>query len=544
MDRGYRSERLLVVSAGVTLTCRAQLSLRPNLWWANSPHATTVSVGSDELLTGNVCVRAPQDGEFQCFCGEVYKSKRGLGQHKRHKHPAVLNTERLAVLPRGKSEWSDYDIRKLVNLTNAMMGSVSWEAVLYQKLAAMFPSRSAEGVKKRLIEVNISSDDIDVTVINVEQLEEERWRSQMLDNIINSLATFNEPRIRSTELLAIGRKVKFGRITNDVARSELETIVAECFPTKWNFQVRKTRAVRKNLSKIMIRRLNYVALQRLYHTRREDAANSITDGSWASMCKRELIYSLNMKDYWKKIFEMQSKRDNRPVAQNGHEWNIVAAFGSEEVRNALRDAVGTTPGVAFQKKDGCLEASTLLHTILRTVSDEAKPIAVAFLGISKVFASVSHDTLLRNAKSKIDGHGLGIPCLEITIPLEQRAKCERLVNSGTLEVANIVQCKAVVSDITVANVPIFVYGKPIGSKLEEEKAWREALVKTHDGADLMDVQVDRASFYWLLNPSFAVDCSPRRSGVVGATVGPRRTRVAVGSVDALNRLGMFYINVL
>ncbi|KAF7233384.1 hypothetical protein EG68_04446 [Paragonimus skrjabini miyazakii] len=421
-----------------------------------------------------------------------------------------------------------------------MVGSVSSKAVLYQKLAAMFPGRSREGVKMRLIKVkwpgvgkhdvqkviseprdeiqwssdegtviNISSDDSDMNVINVEQLEEERWRSQMLDHIINSLVKFTEPRIRSTDLLAIARNVKFGRITDDVACSDLETIVAECFPTKWNFRGRKTRAVRKSLSKRMNRKLNYAALQ-------------TQDGN-----------------YWKEIFQMESKRDCRPVAQKGHERNVVAAFGSEEIRNALRDAAGTAPGfdkllasdllkwnlevvaqlfnlmlvletltsqlslvrlkfvpkvdepatpadywpiavssalqrvmhkvlakmVAFQKKDGYLEAFTLLHTILRTVYDEAIPIAMAFLDISKAFD-------------------------------KQRAKCERLVNSDTLEVANIVQCKAVMSDITVANVPIFVYGKPVGSKLEEEKAWKEALVKTHDGADLMNVQVARARFYW------------------------------------------------
>ncbi|KAF7251391.1 hypothetical protein EG68_09060 [Paragonimus skrjabini miyazakii] len=166
-----------------------------------------------------------------------------------------------------------------------MVGSVSSKAVLYQKLAAMFPGRSAEGVKKRLIKVkwsgiskhgvqratseprdeiqwssdegaviNISSDDSDVTVINVEQLEKERWRSQMLDHIINGLVKFNEPRIRSTDLLALARNVKFGRITDDAARSNLETIVAECFLIKWNFRVRKTRAVRKSLSKRLIRR--------------------------------------------------------------------------------------------------------------------------------------------------------------------------------------------------------------------------------------------------------------------------------------------------
>ncbi|KAF8562652.1 hypothetical protein P879_12021 [Paragonimus westermani] len=144
-----------------------------------------------------------------------------------------------------------------------MMGSVSSEAVLYQRLAAKFVGRSAEGVKKRLIKVNwsgvskhrtevnvpkprdeiqwssdedtvvnISSDDSNLTVIDVEQLEEERWRSTMLDTIINSLTKIDEPRIRSSDLLTIACSVEFGRVSDDTTRSNLETIINECFPKR------------------------------------------------------------------------------------------------------------------------------------------------------------------------------------------------------------------------------------------------------------------------------------------------------------------------
>ncbi|KAA3673421.1 uncharacterized protein DEA37_0002514 [Paragonimus westermani] len=118
----------------------------------------------------------------------------------------------------------------------------------------------------------------------------------------------------------------------------------------------------------------------------------------------------------------------------------------------------------------------------------------------RMWLRLREDTTLAFMHSKIDGHGLGIPCLETTIPLEQRSKCERLVNSGTTEVANIVQCKAVVSDLVVANAPISVYGIMVNSKSEEDKAWREALIKTHDCVDLANVQVDKGGFYWLRNP--------------------------------------------
>ncbi|KAF8563780.1 hypothetical protein P879_11946 [Paragonimus westermani] len=276
----------------------------------------------------------------------------------------------------------------------------------------------------------------------------------MLDTIINSLTKTNEPRIRSDDLLAIARSVKFGRASDDLARSKLETIVAECFPTKWKFKPSKTIVSHKRLSKRAIRRLNYAALQRLYHTRRKDAVKSALDGSWARGYKREVTLPLRMREYWQEIFEMESKRDLRPVVVDKHEWNILSAVSKEETERALRDSRGTAPGVdrfqtgdflkwnleavaqllnlmlllesptsqlslarltfvpkveepvtpadyrpiavssvlqrvlhkilarrmrdtlkfsalqvAFQKKDGCLEASALLHTIMRTVHD-------------------------------------------------------------------------------------------------------------------------------------------------------------------------------
>ncbi|KAA3671572.1 uncharacterized protein DEA37_0007351 [Paragonimus westermani] len=110
------------------------------------------------------------------------------------------------------------------------------------------------------------------------------------------------------------------------------------------------------------------------------------------------------------------------------------------------------------------------------------------------------DTTLDFIHSKIDDHSLGIPSLETVLPLEQRAKVEGLVNSVTPAVANTVQCKAVMSDIEVVNVPVLFYVKPVGWNSEEEAAWNEVLVKTHDGADLINVEVDKAGFYWVHNP--------------------------------------------
>ncbi|KAA3670750.1 uncharacterized protein DEA37_0004844 [Paragonimus westermani] len=112
------------------------------------------------------------------------------------------------------------------------------------------------------------------------------------------------------------------------------------------------------------------------------------------------------------------------------------------------------------------------------------------------------DTTLALFHTKIDGHGLGIPCLETIIPLEQRAKFERLVNSVTPVIASTVQSKPIMSDIAASNVLIFVYGMPVSSKLDEVAAWNKALVRTHDGSDLKNAEVDKASYYWMRNPEY------------------------------------------
>ena len=54
---------------------------------------------------------------------------------------------------------------------------------------------------------------------------------------------------------------------------------------------------------------------------------------------------------------------------------------------------------AFLKRDGCLEATSTLHAILRHSSSTASNLAMAFVDVSKAFDSVSHDTIIRSARA-------------------------------------------------------------------------------------------------------------------------------------------------
>lgn len=73
-----------------------------------------------------------------------------------------------------------------------------------------------------------------------------------------------------------------------------------------------------------------------------------------------------------------------------------------ETRYAEEGISVTSPGTeftfspfqhAFLKRDGCLEASSSLHAILRKVPDETRPIFMLFLDLAKAFNTMSHDAL-------------------------------------------------------------------------------------------------------------------------------------------------------
>ncbi|KAF5394013.1 hypothetical protein PHET_12411, partial [Paragonimus heterotremus] len=77
----------------------------------------------------------------------------------------------------------------------------------------------------------------------------------------------------------------------------------------------------------------------------------------------------------------------------------------------------------------------MLHTVLRLVHDDVRPIAGAFLDISKAFDSVSHDTILRRAKK----YGLPPPLIRylkrlygdsVTTWEDISVKCKRGVRQG------------------------------------------------------------------------------------------------------------------
>ncbi len=83
--------------------------------------------------------------------------------------------------------------------------------------------------------------------------------------------------------------------------------------------------------------------------------------------------------------------DYRPIAIS----SVLARTLHKIILRRMRDQFKFSPlQYAFLQRDGCLEASALLHAVLRRSHEEVKPMAAAFLDISKAFDSVSHNAIL------------------------------------------------------------------------------------------------------------------------------------------------------
>ncbi|KER32445.1 hypothetical protein T265_01497 [Opisthorchis viverrini] len=427
---------------------------------------------------------------------------RGLGQHKRHRHPIALNEERLKLLPRRRGEWSEFESAKLVQLADELASSIPKKAELYAALAAKFAGRSAEAVKKRLIKMQwygiskyrakveqrpellpktpgceSTTDDEGVADGRfVENVDYVNWRRSMLECIADGVRLAK-------------KQPDSGELNVDQTRVRLTSVVEQMFPVVWTPH---RGVMRKGIpkSKKAQRKVTYARLQSLYKRKKKEAAKCVLDGQWKELWKCVEAKPEGMMDYWKGVLGAEAHLDARPAPTTAQEWSILSPITSAEVTGALRESVGSSPGMdkkdarelltwnpsvlaqllnlclvtelppktlsrarislipktvspaspgdyrpiaissvvlrllhkllfrrwrkvvklegiqfAFQERDGCLEASSLLNAILHSVHETVRPIAVAFLDISKAFDRVSHDTILRVAQA----HGAPMP---------------------------------------------------------------------------------------------------------------------------------------
>ncbi|KAA3673246.1 uncharacterized protein DEA37_0011154 [Paragonimus westermani] len=87
---------------------------------------------------------------FECFCGREFASNRGLGQHKRHRHPVELNAERLHTWGVKRTVWTDQELGALVRLASKLAPKFRSRRALSVALCKYFVGRSYQAIMKRL----------------------------------------------------------------------------------------------------------------------------------------------------------------------------------------------------------------------------------------------------------------------------------------------------------------------------------------------------------------------------------------------------------
>ncbi|MGL5226265.1 MAG: RNA-directed DNA polymerase [Aeromonas sp.] len=91
-----------------------------------------------------------------------------------------------------------------------------------------------------------------------------------------------------------------------------------------------------------------------------------------------------------KIPTPTNPNDYRPLAIS----SILTRALHKVIARRMRDQLEFSPSqYAFLQRDGCLEASMVLHAALRNAHDYHRPLAMALLDLSKAFDTVTHEVL-------------------------------------------------------------------------------------------------------------------------------------------------------
>lgn len=419
---------------------------------------------------------------------------------------------------------------------NDLAGRGCSKVQVYNELARSRPNRSAEAIKKRLQKLKWS----EIPIKPEKRLDSsggimqpadaevddtahdntvELWRGNVLEDVVTKLMNKNDERIKVDRLRRIAEELKNGAVSIDQTQEDIERMVEETFPDKW--QKRREGPIRSPpKTKKEIRRANYVTIQRLYKRKKKDAAKVVLDGTWREAYLRDGGVTDSTIEFWKEVFRREGESDTRPVPECTPDWELVQPITEEEIRMALSGMGSKSPGMdkistdeinktdksviaaflnmllagetpsttlakarislipkrtspdqptdyrpiavssilsrllhkiiarrwskkvqlghlqmAFQKRDGCLEATTILQALLRQSHEEIQPLAIAFLDISKAYDSVSHDSIIRCAKR----HGAPPPLLRYLEKLysnshvmlgDELVRCKRGVRQG------------------------------------------------------------------------------------------------------------------
>lgn len=113
---------------------------RPSGPWANQ---------NDDFISGADTTGKP---DWRCLnCNREFSTERSLGMHRHHRHPQEVNEERLATKAGRRKFWSDNEEKRLIHNANQIWHDRMTKTYLYKQLQSLFPRRSTEAIKRRLL---------------------------------------------------------------------------------------------------------------------------------------------------------------------------------------------------------------------------------------------------------------------------------------------------------------------------------------------------------------------------------------------------------
>lgn len=316
------------------------------------------------------------ESNFVCQCGRSFGTRIGLGQHRRHAHPAEVNLARAQQVGSRRGPWSVRDDEALVRLANTHYVSGMLRKDLCLILATFFEGRSVEAIRKRLQHVRWSPPGSAVRGSPMEDPEstasdgqKDLWIERMIQAINDVGADGSTVDGLRCVLRDLVNQWHDGSLPLETARTMLEDLIAETFPHVWRPSVQLRRGVCPK-TKRGIRRAQYAQVQKLYVTRRKDCAAAVLSGDWRVAHHGNSTQPVDLLAFWKGMFSQSGHPDLRPVRQPSQcHWSVLDPITPDEVVQAVKDMRSTAPGldrltVADVQRLGTMTVIQLLNVLL------------------------------------------------------------------------------------------------------------------------------------------------------------------------------------
>ncbi|GAA51778.1 retrovirus-related Pol polyprotein from type-1 retrotransposable element R2 [Clonorchis sinensis] len=274
-------------------------------------------------------------------------------------------------------------------------------------------------------------------------------------------------------------------------------------------------------------------LRTLYHQIRKDAMCAVLDGSWNDLYKGNCGLPVDAEQYWKQVPSAPKHVDSQQsfivVPSDG---SLIQIVTGEEVGHKIRSIGTLSPGLnkltllrfsantLTEYFDSLLSSGVVSHSCVVPVSSQFQRNKVALKKSLKLQRS-SWDELdnyirqsildwLRLPKDNLISHiyagkqhgRLGFPSLSATIPMQRRARMEKLLSTQRRVPRNVVNDSAFGRTVRDLNLLIRAHDACVNTNENLVVAWGNSLHNSADGRGLRELVAPPLSNRWLVIPGY------------------------------------------